>query len=101
MRREIMTGFLEQLKPRKKKCQKCEESTVHEFAWWAVKGSVCPFFNHDNMECGCSGIDNKKAEKKDKPCIGPLRLAPFCLQCGAHELGKEYEIHGVVDVEGI
>ena len=96
-----MVEFLDKLKPRKKKCKKCKESTVHEFAWWAVKGSTCPFFNHDKMECGCSGMSDSSPEKKDSVCIGPLRLAPFCLQCGAHELGNNYEIHGVVDVESV
>lgn len=91
----MVSEFLDRLKPRKKRCTKCKEATVHEFAWWAKKNSLCRFFKHDIMMCGC---ENKK---KDSACIGPLRLAPFCLQCGAHELGKEYEIHGVVDVESV
>lgn len=97
----MVNGFIEQFKPRKKRCYKCKESTVHEFAWWAPKGSTCPFFNHDKMECGCSGIDKKKADKKKSPCKGPLKLKAFCLQCGYNGLDDRYELHGVIDVEDV
>lgn len=97
----MVEQFLNQFKPRKKKCKKCKESTVHEFAWWAIEGSVCPFFKHDIMECGCSGVGKAKVEKKKTPCVGPLRIAPFCLQCGYNGLDKRYKIQGVVDGEDI
>lgn len=96
----MIEEFLDRLKPRKKKCKKCNESTVHEYAWWAQKDSVCKFFNHDEMLCGCSEIGGNPVHK-DKPCIGPLRLAPFCLQCGHHDLPSTYQIHGVIDVEDV
>lgn len=96
----MVDAFINKLKPRKKRCKKCKESTVHEYAWWAKKDSVCPFFKQEEMICGCSEGSGNKVYK-DKPCIGPLRLAPFCLQCGHHDLPAIYQLHGVLDVEDV
>ena len=96
----MVDKFLDQFKPRKKRCKKCKESTIHEFAWWYVEGSECPFFNHDKMTCSCSGVGRGGGEKKKAPCKGPLKLAAFCLQCGHNGLDNRYKLHGVIDVEG-